>query len=127
MDINEKIARFIRWEAEKLSPEFQYKLAKCYLELDEETKEFTKKSSWNTAPENFLRAFHWLTKAAEKGFSDAQYALGRMYEFGWRGEAKDEEKAVEWYNKAAEQGCPEAVSRLKELSADEDEDSDDID
>ena len=119
MDVNERVVRFVIREAKKLSPEFQYKLAKCFLELDEDTKEFTPESSWSTEPESFLRAFHWLTQAAEKGYSDAQYALGRMYEFGWRGEAKDPEKAVFWYNKAAEQDCPGAVSRLNELNADD--------
>jgi TPR repeat protein len=43
-------------------------------------------------------AFVWFKKAAERGFAEAQFHLGRFYE-------------EEWYEKAAMQRCPEAVRK----------------
>lgn len=45
----------------------------------------------------------WFRKAAEKGNSKAQNALGSNYYFG-RGESQNYAEAVLWYRKAAEQG-----------------------
>jgi len=40
---------------------------------------------------------------AKKGFTDAQYALGFLYESGW-GVYRDYARAFNWYGKAAEDG-----------------------
>ncbi|MBR0458737.1 MAG: sel1 repeat family protein [Victivallales bacterium] len=55
----------------------------------------------------------WFRKAVEKGYGDAQYALGTCYQEGF-GVEKDMEKAVEWYRKA-EQGSKDAHNALKRL------------
>lgn len=48
---------------------------------------------------------------AEKGDSDAQYAIGEMYEKG-KGAVKDTQKAFEWYSKSAGQGNVKAAYKL---------------
>lgn len=42
----------------------------------------------------------WYHKAAEQGYSDAQYSLGLAYKYG-NGIELDKEKAIIWLNKAA--------------------------
>jgi len=49
------------------------------------------------------QAAQWYTRAAEAGFSRAQYNIAAMYETG-DGVPQDYVKAAEWYQKAAEQG-----------------------
>jgi TPR repeat protein len=51
-----------------------------------------------------------LRAKAEKGDAQAQYALGRAFEEGSLGVAKDQAGAVKWYRKAAEQNL--AVAQL---------------
>jgi TPR repeat protein len=48
---------------------------------------------------------------AEQGDSDAQYAVGEMYEKG-KGAVRDQQKAFEWYNKSADQGNVKAAYKL---------------
>jgi len=50
-------------------------------------------------------------KAADQGFTNAQYNLGLMFENG-RGVAQSDVKAVHWYTKAAEQGQAMAQNNL---------------
>ena len=47
-------------------------------------------------------AFFWYHKAAEQGYTLAQYNLAWMYQNG-EGIEKNPEKAIDWYRKAAEQ------------------------
>ena len=59
-------------------------------------------------PENdYAKAFHWFTKAAEQGHLDAIYYCGQMYDTG-RGVEKDSSKAFSYFSKAAHQGHADA-------------------
>jgi uncharacterized protein len=55
----------------------------------------------------------WYLKAAQKGFAEAQSALGRLYDAG-EGVERDEDMALDWYGKAAAQGDDEAQFALGE-------------
>jgi TPR repeat protein len=55
-------------------------------------------------PQNTKQAVYWYTKLAEQGHVEAQYKLGRLYQFS--GDDKfpqDYKLAFFWYTKAAEQ------------------------
>jgi len=52
-----------------------------------------------------------LKDSAEQGFADAQYQLGKIYEYG-EGVPQNYNKAAEWYKKAAEQEYSPAQKRL---------------
>jgi TPR repeat protein len=56
-------------------------------------------------------AVKWYRKAADQGYAEAQYTLGRMYYKG-QGMEKDDEEAVKWYRKVAEQGYPFGQNKL---------------
>ena len=60
---------------------------------------------------NYDKAFYWYSKAAEQGYSKAEFSIGWMYENG-RGVSKDAKKAEAWYRKAAEHGDAEAKKKL---------------
>ncbi len=47
------------------------------------------------------KGIEWFTKAAEQGWTDAQYLLGEYYDYGL-GVEQDLEKAAEWYTKASD-------------------------
>jgi len=49
----------------------------------------------------------WWRRAAEAGFAEAQFNLGKCYENG-EGIEKNHEEAVKWYRKAADQGIVKA-------------------
>ncbi len=57
--------------------------------------------------QDYTTAVAWFRKAADQGYTQAQFQLGAMYETG-RGVAQDYAAAVLWYRKAAGQGHPEA-------------------
>ena len=59
----------------------------------------------------YTQAVEWWIKAAEQGYSKAQYNLGRCHENGY-GVPKSYKKAVKWYTKAAEQGHTDAQCEL---------------
>ncbi|MFA6174195.1 MAG: tetratricopeptide repeat-containing serine protease family protein [Kiritimatiellales bacterium] len=59
--------------------------------------------------QNEKEAVKWCRLAADQGFAEAQYGLGRYYEFS---EDKDSKEAGKWYRLAAEQGYAEAQFRL---------------
>jgi molecular chaperone DnaK (HSP70) len=63
---------------------------------------------------NYPEAVESYRKAAEQGNAEAQYLLGRMYDWG-RGVEQDYEQAREWYQKAAEAGEKRAKERLTEI------------
>jgi FOG: TPR repeat, SEL1 subfamily len=56
-------------------------------------------------------AVKWYRKAAEQGYTNAQYNLGVMYANG-EGVLEDDKEAVRWYRKAAEAGNIEAQNNL---------------
>ena len=59
-------------------------------------KEFYNKSK-------YIEAYEWYKKAADQGYSAAQYNIGVLYNNGY-GVSQDYNKAYEWYKKAANQG-----------------------
>ena len=59
----------------------------------------------------YEKAVEFYQKAADKGYTNAQYNLGVMYDNGW-GVRQDYIKAVELYQKAADQGNADALSNL---------------
>lgn len=54
----------------------------------------------------------WLRKSAMKGNLEAQYALGKIYQFGKPGILQDLPEAEFWYEKAAAQGDKQALQNL---------------
>ncbi len=59
---------------------------------------------FNNATEEDLKiAFKCFRAAAERGYADAQFQLGKMYDSG-TGVSKDRDEAAKWFLKAAEQG-----------------------
>ncbi len=58
--------------------------------------------------------FASMRKEAEAGNVNAQWEVGKAYDFGW-GVTKDVVKAVEWYQKAAAQGQAYASLRLGDI------------
>lgn len=53
-----------------------------------------------------------LEKSAQQGYTAAQVMLGKIYQFGRRGIAKDLKKARMWYEMAAAKGAGEAMQQL---------------
>ena len=49
---------------------------------------------------NYSKAIEFYTKAADQGFANAQFELGRMYANGY-GVPQNYSKAIEFYKKAA--------------------------
>lgn len=62
----------------------------------------------------YVEAVEWYKKSANKGYVQAQYALGDVYEFG-EGVEMNYVLAQSWYKKAAEQGYTHALSKLDRL------------
>ncbi len=62
-------------------------------------------------PRDYVQAVEWYRKAAEQGFTTAQFNLASMYQSG-QGVPKDLGQAVVWYRKAAAQGYANAQSNL---------------
>src|SRR5579875_163406 len=63
-----------------------------------------------TKPE-LAQALEWIKRAAENGYADAQFELGRACEDG-RGVPQNWAQAANWYRKAAEQGHARAQCAL---------------
>ena len=65
--------------------------------------------------DDYKKAIYWYKKAADQGHSDAQYSLGKAYNYYPCGMSRDTElpeKAIYWYRKAAEQGHSDAQYEL---------------
>jgi len=54
-------------------------------------------------PEGDAKAVHWYRKAAEQGYTDAQFTLGGMYYKG-EGVFEDYVQAYAWWNIATTRG-----------------------
>lgn len=63
---------------------------------------------------DYARAAKELRPLADAGNAEAQYRVGRMYEFG-AGYPKDVAQAIAWYRKAASKGHVAAMEQLGEL------------
>ena len=64
-------------------------------------------------PQDYAEAFKWYKKAAEQGYSRAQFFLGSMYDKG-EGVPSDYVMAYMWANLAAAQG-EETASELRSI------------
>lgn len=47
------------------------------------------------------RAFSWFTKAAKRGFKEAEYKIAQIYLEGLVDGGKDIQKALKWFKRAA--------------------------
>jgi len=73
-------------------------------------------------PQDRRYAIYWYTKAAEQGHVQAQYFLGKLYNFGDGEEVRQDFKlAVYWLTKAAEQGHIQAQYLLGHMYEYDDE------
>ena len=63
---------------------------------------------------NYAEAARWFRRAAERGYADAQYELGDLYNLG-QGVPRDYAEAGKWYHSAAEQGQADAQLALGKL------------
>ena len=61
--------------------------------------------------ENNEKAFYWIKKSAEQGYSIAQLYTGMMY-FCGHGTERDYYQSFKWLEKSAHQGQPEAAYYL---------------
>ena len=59
--------------------------------------------------ENFRKAIHWFTKAANEGYPEAMYCLGEIYGFGLGLSQDDKVNELEWFCKAAQAGHQNAI------------------
>lgn len=62
-------------------------------------------------PISYKEAIKWYREAADKNVSEAQYRLGRCYDYGI-GVTKNEKLAEKWYQKAINQGNEHAKENL---------------
>ncbi|EOZ2403692.1 tetratricopeptide repeat protein [Providencia stuartii] len=60
--------------------------------------------------QNYIIAFDWFKKSADKKFPPAQYQVGKMYENG-EGTEMDDKAASEYLNKACKGGLKEACKK----------------
>ena len=81
--------------------------------VDENLYEWTQKENILFNRKEYALAVEWYTKAAEKGYAEAQCNLGICY-YNGDGVKQSYEKAVEWYTKAANQGDARAQCYLGE-------------
>ncbi|MGB5883761.1 MAG: transglycosylase SLT domain-containing protein [Desulfobulbales bacterium] len=73
-------------------------------------------------PQDRRYAIYWYTKAAEQGHVQAQYYLGKLYNFGYGEEVRQDFKlAVYWLTKASEQGLVQAQYLLGHMYEYDDE------
>lgn len=72
--------------------------------------ELGSKYRWgNLFPVDMQSANHWLERAAESGWGEAQHHLAWYLETGQYGYAVDHEASEMWYRRAFEQGHPETL------------------
>jgi len=132
-------------EQEK-SPSAQYTLGLMYLQGREVTKNRKLALFWlkKSADQDYYLALHrlgniylgdgvtkadpevaikYITMAAQKGYSPAQYLLGTLYQTGQQGVAKDQTAALKWFKLAADQGHKTAKQMFAELSSEGENDS----
>lgn len=91
------LSQLLEAENYKSDPKIEFYIAKKYRDMGNNTK-----------------AFLWAKKAAEQGFTDAQYLLGKMYENG-EGTDKNINEAISWYSTAGRNKNAAACYALGEL------------
>jgi len=73
------------------------------------------KSDSEVGADLISEALDWTSKAAEKGYLQAQTDLGALYMYGGKGVEINFEKSSKWFSKAAEQGSVAARCFLGDL------------
>ena len=61
------------------------------------------------------KAIKWYAAAAKAGHLEAQYALGSLFQHGWKGIPPNHREAANWFRKAAERGHVKAQWQLSLL------------
>lgn len=74
---------------------------------------FEQASALDRAGTNAAETIPLLEQAAKGGVVQAQLQLGKIYQFGRRGVAKNRELAKKWYDMAAARGSQEAMTQLQ--------------
>ena len=120
MNHQDGLKDFAKRAAGNANADFLYKFASSYLINSEFEGNYTPISSYNTSAVNYLRALHWMAKAAELGHAQAQYSLGRLYNVGWRANERDVQKSIKWNKKAALQGHAGAIHVVAESFLEQD-------
>ena len=59
---------------------------------------------------DYNQALLWYTKASEQKRDEADFLIGRLYQFGWIGNAPNNATAKEWYAKVKGRYAPAAVA-----------------
>ena len=75
--------------------------------------------------EKYKKAEEWYLFSAKKGFVNAQYHLGWMYESGNEKALHDANKAMYWYQEAAKKGDSDAYNNLGAMYLNDDRVSND--
>ena len=143
----EKAKKFFLMAAEHGLPEAQFALGLCYFKglkksmstskkidgINESVRWYTKASDQGHPGAQTNLAAHWgalhcyddeiklLQKAANQGLAEAQFCLGKRYQFGGVSFFDNKEilinipEAIRWYKKAAKQGHKKAKKNLDKL------------
>ena len=61
------------------------------------------------------KAIKWYAAAAKAGHLEAQYALGSLFQHGWKGIPPNHREAANWFKQAAERGHVKAQWQLSLL------------
>ncbi len=88
--------------AEQGDPDAQYNLGHAY-------------ATGNDIERDRSKAIKWYAAAAKAGHIEAQYALGSLFQHGWKGIPPNHREAADWFKRAAEQGHVKAQWQLSLL------------
>ena len=94
-----------------LASSYQSRTKQAKTNLPAETLTTLKKGQQAYNQQNYQEAFKWLTQAAEKNNSTAEFLLADLYYSG-KGVSQSDSIAVKWYEKAANQDYVEAQLAL---------------
>ena len=88
--------------AEQGDPDAQYNLGHAY-------------ATGKDIERDRSKAIKWYAAAAKAGHLEAQYALGSLFQHGWKGIPPNHREAANWFQKAAERGHVKAQWQLSLL------------
>jgi len=88
--------------AEQGDPDAQYNLGHAY-------------ATGKDIERDRSKAIKWYAAAAKAGHLEAQYALGSLFQHGWKGIPPNHREAANWFKQAAERGHVKAQWQLSLL------------
>ncbi len=91
-----------RARAEQGDPDAQYDLGHAY-------------ATGTDIERDRSKAIKWYAVAAKAGHLEAQYALGSLFQHGWKGIPPNHREAANWFKQAAERGHVKAQWQLSLL------------